>query len=77
MTPGNGNSDEAECTDCGAHATDDRPLFMVCANYGRGAFLTVLCRQCDHRRWYRGQLLGRRRNLAARDDEAPDVGAMS
>lgn len=77
MTPGNGSSQEAECTDCRAPATSSRELFLVAANYGEGAFLQVLCEVCDHRRWYRGQLLDRLTERANGHEDAPELGAWS
>lgn len=74
MTPGNSNGDEASCVACGAFSRPGRELFLVCADYGYGAFLDVLCRQCDHRRWYRAELERRRRARRAGHDEAPNQG---
>jgi DNA-directed RNA polymerase subunit RPC12/RpoP len=45
------------CADCGATDAPDRELEIICADYGWGAFLAVLCPVCDHRRWYKAHLL--------------------
>jgi hypothetical protein len=47
------------CADCGCEDSPTRELEIICADYGFGAFLKVLCPVCDHRRWYRAKLLQR------------------
>jgi hypothetical protein len=44
-------------------------LNIVMSDYGHGAFLALLCQQCDHRRWYRGQLMRRLALRAAAVEE--------
>ncbi len=41
----------ADCDDC------RQPLLLVSADLGHGAFLSILCETCWHRRKYRAQLL--------------------
>lgn len=50
----------SQCQDCGWPGSDERPLYIVSANFGEGAFLAVLCEQCEHRRKYRAELKRRR-----------------
>lgn len=51
----------AHCADCDQCAQVGPGLLMVCADLGDGAFLSVLCDSCWHRRQYRAELERRRR----------------
>jgi hypothetical protein len=48
------------CEDCGASELDQE-LVLAVADLGEGAFLTILCPLCWHRRQYRAELDRRRR----------------
>lgn len=50
-----GECDFAHCVDCGACQELDE-LLIVAADLGQGAFLTLLCGVCWHRRQYRAEL---------------------
>ena len=48
-----------DCVDCeGANPGD---VFLCVGDFGQGAFLTVLCETCWHRRQYRAELHRRKR----------------
>jgi hypothetical protein len=58
--------DEPRCHDCDWTGSDDSPLYLVAADFGEGAFLNVLCRICEHRRWYRAELKRRKRGRSSK-----------
>ena len=48
------------CADCGECQEPLERLYIIAADYGGGAFISILCATCDHRRRYRQELLKRR-----------------